>query len=192
MAAVVVLGVRTGIALAYEVDGPSMEPTLRSGERLLVARCAYGLSIPYVREALAIWALPDRGSIVILQSPVEPVDLVKRVIGLPGDVVEIRDDVVWLDGEPLVRREIGPCEADRQLHRDPSCRIFEERLGDKVWRTSRRRDPEDPEPTESHPPIIVPPGHLYVLGDHRDESNDSRYFGPVPVSHLRGRVLFVD
>ncbi|HEY6881158.1 MAG TPA: signal peptidase I, partial [Polyangiales bacterium] len=80
------VAVRVGIAQAYEVDGPSMEPTLLTGEKLFVARCAYGLALPWLSDALFSWALPEVGDVVILASPQDPTeDLVKRVIGLPGD-----------------------------------------------------------------------------------------------------------
>src|SRR3954471_21768202 len=81
------VAVRVGIAQAYEVDGPSMEPTLLTGEKLFVARCAYGLALPWLADALVSWAWPEVGDVVILASPQDPTeDLVKRVIGLPGDL----------------------------------------------------------------------------------------------------------
>jgi signal peptidase I len=191
IAVVVAFGVRIGIAQAYEVDGPSMEPTLFNGERLFVVRCAYGLSLPFVRDAIATWAIPEPGTVVIVESPTEPVDLVKRVVGVPGDVIEIRDDIVYRNGEPIERRPIGPCALDRQIQLDTDCRLFEERAGGRHWLTSRS-EIDGLDAPESVPGVVVPAGHVYVLGDHRDKSNDSRYFGPIPIARLRGKVMFVD
>ena len=106
------VAVRVGIAQAYEVDGPSMEPTLLTGEKLFVARCAYGLALPWLADAIVSWALPEVGDVVILASPQNPTeDLVKRVIGLPGDRVELRDGDVYVNDieldEPYIYLENG-------------------------------------------------------------------------------------
>ncbi|WP_053236048.1 signal peptidase I [Sandaracinus amylolyticus] len=190
LAIVLAFGVRIGIAQAYEVDGPSMEPTMFQSERLFVARCAYGLSLPFVDEALVRWGTPQAGDVVIVQSPRDGLDLVKRVIGVAGDVIEIRDGVIHRNGVAITQREVGECDPARQLDPDPGCRVYEETLDTaepRHWHISRSAfDLED------LPAVDVPEGHLFVVGDHRDRSNDSRFFGPVPASRLRGRVLFVD
>jgi len=190
LAVLIALGVRVGIAQAYQVDGASMEPSLVQGQRLLVLRAAYGLSVPGRTEAVAIWDTPEPGDVVIVESPMDGLDLVKRVVGVAGDVVEVRGGVVFRNGEPVEQVDLGPCDPDRHQRPDVGCRVFEERLGDRRWITSRSvlmggfGDRSEP--------VRVPDGHIYVMGDHRDHSNDSRAFGPIPVSHLRGRVMLVD
>lgn len=189
LAIVLAFGARIGIAQAYEVDGPSMEPTVFQSERLIVARCAYGLSLPWLEESLVRWGMPRPGDVVIVQSPRDGLDLVKRVIGVPGDRVEIRDGVIHRNGVAIAQDDVGACDPARQLDPDPTCRVYEESLEDDArrWRISRSAlDLDD------LPEVEVPEGHVFVVGDHRDRSNDSRYFGPVPASRLRGRVLFVD
>lgn len=193
LAVLLAFGVRIGIAQAYEVDGPSMEPTFFQSERLIVARCAYGLSLPWLEESLLRWGLPRPGDVVIVQSPRDGLDLVKRVIGLPGDVIEIRGGVIHRNGSVITQADAGACDPARQLDPDPTCRLFEEALelgtdgGVRRWRISRSAlDLDD------LPAVEVPEGQVFVVGDHRNRSNDSRYFGPVPASRLRGRVLFVD
>ncbi len=188
LAVLIALGVRVGIAQAYQVDGPSMEPSLVSGQRLLVLRAAYGLSLPGVTRAVATWGTPAVGDVVILESPVDGLDLVKRVVGVPGDVLEVRRGRVWRNGEPLVEADAGACRPERHLRLEADCRMREERVGGRVWRTSSSVSGI----ADELPPVRVPEGHVFVMGDHRDRSNDSRFFGPVPVSHLRGRVLLMD
>lgn len=185
----VAMGIRVGIAQAYEVEGPSMEPSLVTGQRLFVLRAAYGLTLPGIEDSVAVWRLPAVGDVVIVESPLDGLDLVKRVVGVPGDLVEVREGVVWRNGEPVPQVDIGSCDPSRHMELDPGCRVMEEQIGDRRWRTSRS--------TRSSlyadvPPTRVPEGHVFVMGDHRDRSNDSRAFGPVPVTLLRGRVLLVD
>ena len=185
-------GVRIGIAQAYEIDGPSMEPTMFQDERVLVARCAYGLSLPFLEETLLSWSTPSPGDVVIVQSPRDGLDLVKRVIGVPGDRIEVRSGVIFRNGEAIDQREVSECDPGRQLELDPSCRVYEESLrlpdgGERRWRVSRSALDSD-----TVPEVVVPEGQVFLVGDHRDRSNDSRSFGPVPASRLRGRVLMVD
>jgi signal peptidase I len=182
------VAVRVGIAQAYEVDGPSMEPTLLTGEKLFVARCAYGLALPWLPDALFSWALPEVGDVVILASPQDPTeDLVKRVIGLPGDMIEVRDDIVYRNRKPLPLEGPHDCPQGRFRNRYATCETFTESSDAHQWSISRSL-----EWGQTLPPVRVPSGHIYVLGDHRTRSNDSRAFGPVRASLLRGKVLFMD
>ncbi len=182
------VAVRVGIAQAYEVDGPSMEPTLLTGEKLFVARCAYGLALPWLSDALISWSLPQVGDVVILASPQDPSeDLVKRVIGLPGDLIEVRDDMIYRNGRPLPLEGPHACPPGRFRNRYATCETYTESSETHHWSISRSL-----EWGQTLPPVRVPADHIYVLGDHRTRSNDSRAFGPVRASLLRGKVLFMD
>jgi signal peptidase I len=185
LAVLLALSIRAGLAQAYLVEGPSMEPTLENGERVLVVKYPYGLTLPTADEALVNWSRPEIGDVVILSSPVDSTDLVKRVVGLAGDRVAILDGEVVVNGTPLATGVTGDCPPPAH---EEGCIWTEERSGAVRWHT--RRSPYSV--PETHPPIVVPQGSVFVLGDHRDRSNDSRYFGPVTVSRLRGRVVFVD
>lgn len=184
----VALVFRTGVAQAYVVDGPSMEPSLVNGQRLLVLRAAYGLSVPGRAAALATWATPSVGDVVVVESPADGLDLVKRVVGVPGDVIEVRRGVVHRNGEAIEHADAGLCDPTRFVRPDPDCRVLLEGVGEREWQTSRSVLAVDADAG----PFRVPDGTVFVMGDHRDRSNDSRNFGPIPVELLRGRVLLVD
>jgi signal peptidase I len=215
--------IRVVLFEAFEIDGPSMMPTLLHGDRVVVAKFLYGLFIPFTNEALFTWGIPRAGDIVIVRSPRDNIDIVKRVIGVPGDRIEVRDDVcctphgnrlscepagaandnelapceepsVWMhdvvyrNGRPLVRRLAHNCrDANGRIDENSLC--TEEGIGNHTWFTSR-----DPFPRrEPRPEERVPPGHIYVLGDHRDHSNDSRNpeVGMIPASRVKGRALAI-
>lgn len=173
--------IRTSYLDLAECEGPSMEPTLREGDWVLVDRTAYGARSPLSGEALARWALPEPGDVVVAVGPPGEGLVVKRVLGLPGDRIAIEDDVVVRNGEACPRRPI-PCDWARAGER-----CAEERLGGRRWRTIRAEG----SPPETRAEVVVPAGHLFLLGDHRDASYDSRdpvRLGFVPVARVVGRV----
>ncbi|MFO0686452.1 MAG: signal peptidase I [Sandaracinus sp.] len=172
---------------AFEIDGPSMEPTLLDGDRVVVSKFPFGLFLPFTDDAVVSWGMPDAGDVVILKSPADGVDIVKRVIGTPGDRIEIRDDEVFRNGESIRIRVLGPCQEDASSEENPSdCEWVEEGIAGRTWRTSHSLLAMH----ESMPEQTVPPGHIFVLGDHRDRSNDSRNprVGMIPIGRVKGRA----
>jgi signal peptidase I len=171
---------RVAGAEAFEIQGPSMLPLLANGDRILVSKSAYGLFLPFADEQTASWGEPMRGDVVILKSPHDGIDIAKRIIGIGGDTVEIREDVVVVNGTPLPTRVLGPAEgADGPLE------CVEETIDGRTHHIVH--DPTSP--PHSHPRLVIPAGHVYVLGDHRDRSNDSRFIGPIPVERLKGQYI---
>jgi signal peptidase I len=174
---------------AFEIDGPSMEPTLLNGDRVVVAKFPYGLFLPFTSDAVVSWGMPNPGDVVIVKSPYDDIDIVKRVVGVPGDRIEVRDDIVWRNGEPIHREVLGPCREDESSEDPSDCEWVEEGVGGRIWRTSHSMLSMP----ESMSPVVVPPGHIFVLGDHRDRSNDSRNprVGVIPISRVKGRALAI-
>lgn len=171
VALVFALWARTFLVQAFSIPTPSMEPTLRVGDHVLVNkfvfRAADGAPLARLLPAREV----RRGDVVVFRSPDDPRrDFVKRCLGLPGDRVEIRDKQLLLDGRPLD-------EGGWKVHRDATT------YGDGDAAGARRRD--------QYGPRHVPAGHLFCLGDNRDESNDSRFWGPVPRGAVKGRALLV-
>lgn len=186
-AVVLALTIRIVFFEPFEIDGPSMEPTLLNGDRVVVAKFMYGLHLPFMTDSIVQWSAPNRGDIVIVHNAEDHVDVVKRVIGVAGDTIAIRGDVIYLDGEPVGRRELGPCLESDELDSTPGCKRVEETLAGLSYRTSHSSESAsfDLEATR------IPEGHVFLMGDHRDRSKDSRYYGPVPLTRVKGRALAI-
>lgn len=178
--------IRVVLFEAFMIDGPSMEPTLLNGDRVVVAKYPFGLFLPGMHEAVINWGTPNRGDVVIVNSPMDGVDIVKRVIGIPGDRIEIRDDEVFVNGESIRDRILGPCSDAERMELFGDCELWEEALDEHSWRSSH-----DPLDYADMAEREVPPGHVFVLGDHRNRSNDSRRIGMIPVTRLKGHALAI-
>jgi signal peptidase I len=169
VAVVFALFVRTFLIQAFVVPTPSMENTVLVGDHLVVNKFIYaphrwGRFLPY-RDV-------RRGDVFVFKFPEDPQrDFIKRVVALPGDVLEIRDKVVFVNGE----RQIEPRAIHGELRIWPDDRDLPDAL--------RRRD--------QRPPLHIPSDSYFAMGDNRDSSYDSRFWGPVPGGNLKGRALFV-
>jgi signal peptidase I len=181
---VVPLFLRVGVVEAFEAEGPSMEPTLFDEERFAVDKSVYGFTLPMVPEALASWGTPAAGDVVVLTSPRDHVKIIKRVIGLPGDLVEWRNGRPVVNGVALAQGDVK-CP-DRLLPGAPM-RCWTEQLATHRYVLTMHED----SPQTEREQLRVPAAHVYVLGDHRDRSNDSRALGPIPMSMLVGRATYV-
>ena len=184
---------RTFAIETFVFDGPSMRPTLDHGDRFLVDRASWGLTLPGATEAVASWAEPERGQVVVVTSPLDDIRIVKRILGLPGDVVEVRSGRMVLNGELLTVEEVGPCaEREGRWPGGDECRVFQETLPAADGSVSyfiehdRRYD-------LNVGPTVVPEGHVYLRGDHRDMSNDSTnaLMGPVASTRVVGDMVEV-
>jgi signal peptidase I len=189
---VAVLAFRTFLYEAVYIPSGSMIPTLQIGDYVIVEKWAYGARVPYTETAQVLWSTPRRGDIVVLLAPPgnpRNDDLIKRVVAVAGDTVEIQDGALILNGQPVPRHRLsGECTYWNKLEtgpwREEPCVAHEERLGPHTYQTYCTPFL----PCGDVPPSTVPPGTVWLAGDHRDHSADSRVFGPVPVGRIKGRA----
>jgi signal peptidase I len=191
---VAVLAFRTFLYEAVYIPSGSMIPTLQIGDYVVVEKWAYGARLPFTAAAQTTWASPRRGDVVVFLNPrggASADDLIKRVVAVAGDTVEIRDGRLIVNGRAVPREDRpGRCtymnRSERGGWSEEPCTDFVERLEGHEYHThcTPGRTCDVYPPTE----VTVPPGHVWMAGDHRDHSADSRDFGPVPVSRIKGRA----
>jgi signal peptidase I len=185
----VVIPVKSSLADWNWVPTGSMNPTILEGDLIYVDKLAYDLRIPLTLHRVARWSDPQRGDVVVCLSPDDGMRLVKRVIALPGDTVQMRNGRLLLNGLLLTYSQAEP-EYAAQLPRDLAARCLcaMEHLDSKTH-------PVLSIPTiqamRSFGPVTVPEGYYFVLGDNRDVSRDSRYFGVVPRPSVLGKARAV-
>jgi signal peptidase I len=190
-----VLAFRAFILEAVTIPTGSMIPTLQIGDYVVVQKWAYGARLPLTDEAQVMWSSPKRGDIVVLLAPKGASrndDLIKRVVGVAGDTVEIKDGHLILNGKPVPHERIP--DSCRYYDKPEGGEWHEEACVDTVEQLEGHRyhsycstDPES-HCGEYVPPQKVPEGTVWLAGDHRDHSQDSRYFGPQPVNRIKGRA----
>lgn len=186
IAFVLFLVIRTFIVEAFRIPTGSMENTLLVGDFLLVNKAIYGAQVPGTGLQLPAFGEPEQGDIVVFVPPHEPdKNFVKRLVGAAGDTLEMRDKVLYLNGEAQVEPYVQHTDASGMAISLPSMLWQREHLVPGV-------DPETYRPTrDDWGPIVVPEGRIFVLGDNRDDSEDSRYWGFVDTQKLKGQPLFI-
>jgi len=166
VALLIALVVRTLLLQAFKIPSGSMENTLLIGDHIFVNKFIYGYHVPYTKGRILAFSTPKRGDIVVFVFPEDPAkDFIKRVIGVPGDVVEIRQKTVYVNGAPL---EEGYTRFSDGKNVDGFLRI-----------------------RDVMPPVRVPEGKLFMMGDNRDRSYDSRFWGFVDMDAVIGKALFI-
>lgn len=177
---------RSAIADWNDVPSGSMKPTILEGDRVFVNKIAYDLKIPFTTWRVSEWSNPQRGDVVVLYSPYDDKRLIKRVVGIPGDRVEMKEHKLIVSGVPA---NYEPLETSMFVGVDPDSSAFEE-LAPHARPHPILTTPGRPS-MASFDPVTVPPGRYLVMGDNRDNSFDSRWFGFVDRTRILGRATAV-
>jgi signal peptidase I len=178
--------IRTFVAEAFKIPTGSMENTLMVGDFLLVNKAVYGAEIPVAHARLPAFDQPSRGDIIVFLPPHDPTkNYVKRLVGVPGDTLAMRDKVLYLNGEP----QPEPYAHHVDYFSDPS----DARMGwQHVYHVAGAGNAAVYRPTRDNwGPLVVPPHRYFALGDNRDNSEDSRYWGFVAEDAIKGRPMFI-
>jgi signal peptidase I len=187
--AVVIFAARSSFADWNKVPTGSMKPTILEGDRVFVNKLAYDLKVPFTTLHLAEWSAPHRGDIVVFYSPKDGSRLVKRTVGLPGDTVELRGDKLVINGAVVEYKSIAD-----ELVPDISARdraISEFATEQLPGRSHLVAAIPAISALRNFGPIQVPEGSYFMMGDNRDNSYDSRYFGAVKRARILGRATAV-
>jgi signal peptidase I len=186
----VVMGTfRSAVADWNDVPSGSMKPTILEGDRIFVNKLAYDLKVPFTRWRIATWDDPKRGDIVILASPSDGTRLVKRVVGLPGDSLVLRNNRLFINGLAVTYDSLDDIQVSDFQHQSWPPRVLaREHLGE---RTHPMMITPVRSTIRSFGPIQIPAGSYFVMGDNRDESSDSRFFGYVTRDRIVGRATAV-
>jgi signal peptidase I len=165
-ALILALVIRAYVIQAFKIPSGSMIPTLLIGDHILVNKFIYGTKIPFTDRRILVFKKPERGDIIVFKYPENPKkDFIKRVIGTGGDVIEERNKTVYVDRKALIEPYVQ--------HTDSIIK------------------PGGNDPRDNFGPLIVPRGKVFVMGDNRDQSYDSRYWGFVDLKEIKGKALII-
>jgi signal peptidase I len=166
LAIIIAFFIRTFVIQAYKIPSGSMKPTLQIGDHILVSKFNYGVKLPFLRSTLIPIGTPKRGDILVFIYPEDrSKDFIKRLIGLPGDTIEIRNKKILMNGLPL----------------NDTHGVYSDNL----------IIPGSIQPRDNFGPVTVPEDSIFVMGDNRDESYDSRFWGFVKMKDVLGKALII-
>ncbi len=188
VALLIALFLRTFVLEAFKIPSGSMIPTLLVGDHIFVNKFIYGIRLPIINKRIVEWGQPKRGEVIVFVYPHDPSkDYIKRVVGLPGDRIRVSGEDVFVNGEKV------------ELGKEALYTYNDEVSGDKrdcVLRPAKLGEAEfdliyNPRRNHQGGEYIVEEGHLFVMGDNRDNSADSRVWGQVPLDNVKGRAIVV-
>jgi len=184
IAVAIALLLRAFVVEAFQIPSGSMIPTLEVGDHIFVAKFSYGLVVPFSNKKIFEFSSPQRGDVIVFKYPQDPsIDYIKRVVGLPGEKLELRRNELFINDKPMPRELVGPFASGE----DRNMELWHEQLNDKQHEALQ--DPD--RPPQNFGPIVVGEGNVFVMGDNRDNSSDSRVWGPVTHDLIKGKALIV-
>jgi signal peptidase I len=198
VALIAALIIRALVIQSYRIPTGSMKDTLRIGDFLLVNKFIYGVNtpnklftrhIPLPAKRLPGFKEPERGEIVVFRWPGDPmVDYIKRCVGVAGDTIELRDSRLYINGEPEGDEEFIETKFDMEENRNLSYFRVTKKDGQQ-YVIRRAADPR--QQMRKFGPFVVPDEHIFMMGDNRDNSSDSRMWGPMPDKYIVGRAMVI-
>ncbi len=194
----IVLLLRSFLAEPFRIPSGSMMPTLLVGDFILVNKFAYGLRLPVINTRFLEVGDPQRGDVAVFRYPEDPsIDYIKRVVGVPGDHVVYKDKTLYINGEPMPKQPLGTYIGSGAGAASTGSHLWMENLTGLEHQVLTRPSVRDlphgtPIPGGSiHADVVVPEGYYFMMGDNRDNSRDSRYFGFVSEEHLVGKAFMI-
>jgi len=181
----IISSLRSALADWNDVPTGSMKPTIQEGDRVVVNKLAYDLKVPFTTTEIAKWSDPKRGDIVVLFSPEDGTRLVKRVVAIPGDKLELRNEQLFVNGQAATWKSLGQ---QFDMQQGQTMILQESLLGitHKVMLSPMYGGEKS-----TFGPLTVPQGYYFVMGDNRDNSKDSRFIGAIPRQQIVGKALGV-
>jgi len=220
LAILIALLIRAFLFEAFKIPSGSMIPTLLVGDHIFVNKFVYGIRLPFIGYPLTTWRTPKRGEIIVFEFPgndpkSKGKDFIKRVVAVAGDRVRLRDNVLYVNGEPVSHEVIKTTSCDdlseevqefckeedecsiQQEHVDGFEYVIQYRTQNADCRLNRGSWPEvndllfGPNRNPNWPDVVVPEGHVFTMGDNRDNSEDGRFWGFVPLENIKGKALII-
>ena len=175
----IVLVLRSFLVEPFQIPSGSMLPTLLVGDFILVNKFNYGIRLPVIGTKVIELNDPERGDVMVFRYPVDrKTNYIKRVVGVPGDTISYRNKILYINNKQVEEKHIANL---------PPMQLFEEQLGDvshQIFKAPRAQ-------TGKEGTWVVPEGHYFMMGDNRDNSNDSRYWGLVPDEMIVGKAFAI-
>ena len=195
IAVLIALFLRAFVVEAFKIPSGSMIPTLQVGDHIFVNKFIYGVRIPFTNIKFGMeYRKPQRGEVIVFIYPLDhDKDFIKRIVAVEGDTVEMRQNQVYVNGKPIQRKHIdAPCRywdflEDAARWEERSCDAWQETVNGNSYTTYYDANNE----THSSPLTTVPKDHVFVMGDNRDNSSDSRVWGFVPLDLIKGKAMVI-
>lgn len=188
---------RYTIVEPYVVPTGSMEPTLKTGDRLYALKCAYDVRVPFLGWEIFKTGALKRGDVILFKNPENPdITYVKRAIGLPGDKITYRNGRLFVNDEEVKKAPFANTEVMYDIDNKDEKTLYLETLGGVRHYAILTNMPEENRVYHEQRfmrflETTVPPDHFFFIGDNRDNSHDSRFIGFAPLSYLKGRAMFI-